>query len=407
MTSTTSFPSVTTRERMPWPSLLVLGGATFVMVTAEMLPTAVLGPMSEGLSTTEQRAAQLVSLWAAVVVLASFPLVALTRRFDRRVVIVVGTIALAASDVLTAAAPSYPAAVAARLVGAAAVGLLWASVNAHVADLVPDRLLGPAVSVVLGCATAGMVLGTPIARLLADGAGWRVSFLALGVLTALVAALVLVTVPAAAASSAGGRPGRAVDDGRPLAPVVTIAGLVALVLVGHYGAYTYITVLGEGAARALPGGTGTLLLAFGAASAVGLALTGRVGGRTLVALVVSVLATALALGALRAVAGQPLLGLVVVVAWGVASGAMPALAQTEIMRRAGTRHRALAGALIPVLFNGGIAIGAVLASLLVGAAGAAALPAPAAGVVLVAGLALALDARRASSRTPRTLRAAS
>src|SRR3954468_10904470 len=135
MTSTSPAPSSIVVGRMPWPSLLVLGAATFVMVTAEMLPTAVLRPMSAGLGAAETKVAQLVSLWAAVVVLASFPLVALTRRFDRRSVITVGAVVLAGSDLLTAAASSYPAAVMGRLLGAAAVGLLWASVNAHVAGL--------------------------------------------------------------------------------------------------------------------------------------------------------------------------------------------------------------------------------------------------------------------------------
>jgi predicted MFS family arabinose efflux permease len=354
-----------------------------------MLPTAVLRPMSEGLGAAETKVAQLVSLWAAVVVLASFPLVALTRRFDRRSVITVGAVVLAGSDLLTAAASSYPAAVAGRLLGAAAVGLLWASVNAHVAGLVPDRLLGPAVSVVLGCATSGLVVGTPIARVIADAAGWRVSFLVFGLLTAAVAALIPVVVPSAARVDVAERRGHETEGGPGIAPVLVIAGLVALVLVGHYGAYTYITVLAEAPARVLPGGIAVLLLAFGVASAAGLALAARVRRRTLTALAAAVIATALALAALRAVDADPLLGLAVVVGWGVASGAIPSLAQTEVMRRAGNRHRAVAGALIPVLFNGGIAIGAALASLLAGAAGAAALPLPSAGIVLVAGLALA------------------
>ena len=50
--TTTSNPIVdaTARptSRLPWPSLLVLGAATFVMVTAEMVPTAVLPEMSAG-----------------------------------------------------------------------------------------------------------------------------------------------------------------------------------------------------------------------------------------------------------------------------------------------------------------------------------------------------------------------
>lgn len=375
----------------------MLGAGTFVMVTAEMLPTAVLRPMSEGLSSTEARAAQLVSLWAAVVVLTSFPLVALTRRFDRRNVIVAGMAALAASDLVTSTVQTYAAAVAGRLLGAAAVGLLWASVNAHVADVVPDRLLGPAVSVVLGCATSGMVLGTPIARALADVTDWRISFLALGLLTALIAALVLVVVPPAAGRGAGAL--RAAGDSRhPIAPVLVIAGLVALALVGHYGAYTYITVLADGPAQVLPGGTGAMLLAFGVASAVGLAMAGLVRTRTVAALATAVVATAMTLAALRIAGAHPLLGVTLVVAWGVASGAIPALAQTEIMRLAGDRHRALAGALIPVLFNGGIAVGAVLASLLADAGGATALLLPSATVVLVAGLALLRAAPRSPAR---------
>lgn len=59
-------------HRLPWPSLIVLGAATWVMVTTEMLPTAVLAPMSLGLGVSEARTAQLVSVWAAVVVIASF-----------------------------------------------------------------------------------------------------------------------------------------------------------------------------------------------------------------------------------------------------------------------------------------------------------------------------------------------
>lgn len=71
-----------------------------------------------------------------------------------------------------------------------AVGLLWATVNAHVAGLVSDRLLGPAIAVVLGGATLGMVVGTPAARLLADLAGWRSAFAAVALMAAVVAVLV-------------------------------------------------------------------------------------------------------------------------------------------------------------------------------------------------------------------------
>jgi len=85
------------------------------------------------------------------------------------------------------------------------------------------------------------------------------------------------------------------------------------------------------------------------------------------------------------------------VLWGVASGALPPLAQTLILREAGREHRALAGALIPVVFNLGIAIGAALAAVVVGRGALAALPTLGAAVIAAAALGLVGTVRR--SRT--------
>jgi predicted MFS family arabinose efflux permease len=412
-------PSAPAADVLPWPSLLVLGAGTLLMVTAEMLPTAVLEQMSTGLGVAESSTGMLVSLWAAVVVVLSFPLVRLTRGRDRRAVIAGGLAVLALSSALTALAPTFQLAVGARILGASAVGLLWATTNAHVADLVPDRLLGRAVAVVLGGATLGMVVGTPLARLIADAAGWRAAFWALAVLGVLGAVAVRLVVARAAApaapaapatgaaadASTGGGPtagGSASASGGPTSvtwrgtgQLLAVTALVALVLVGHYGAYTYITRLTEVPAEALPGGMSALLLVFGLASAVGVALAGRLSDRTGPALVVSVAATALTVLALGVVDTNPAVGIAVVVAWGVVSGGMPPFAQTLILRLAGPERRSFAGALIPVLFNGGIAVGAALASWVVAGAGVTALPLLGAVVVGVAAAGLALSLRRA------------
>lgn len=366
-----------TTDRLPWPVLLTLGGATLVMVTGEMLPTAVLGPMSRGLGVPESAAGLLVSIWAAVVVVVSLPLVRLTRGLPRPAVIAGSLVAFALAAAATALAPSYGVVLVARTLGAAAVGLLWSTVNAHVADLVPDRLLGRATSVVLGGATLGMVLGTPTGRLVADLVGWRASFGVLAGASLVAAVLVLrVVPPAAVAPVTPVGPGE--RGGAPRAMLV-VTLLVALALVGHYGAYTYITRLAGPPALAL--------LVFGLASAVGVVLAGRVE-RTALGLVIATALTAGAVLAVSSVGSLPLVAL-----WGVASGALPPFAQTLILRLAGPGHRALAGALIPVLFNGGIAVGAALASGLVAAYGAGGLGLPAAVLVLVAAAGLARATR--------------
>ncbi|WGY04428.1 MFS transporter [Nocardioides sp. QY071] len=379
MTLTSPSPSTRTdtgTDRLPWPVLLTLGGATLVMVTGEMLPTAVLGPMSRGLAVSESAAGLLVSIWAAVVVVASIPLVRLTRGLPRQHVIAGSLVAFALAAAATALAPSYAVVLVARTLGAAAVGLLWSTVNAHVADLVPDRLLGRATSVVLGGATLGMVLGTPIGRVIADLAGWRASFVVLAGASLVAAALVLRVVPAAAAAGTTPEPG---ERGGALRPMLVVTVLVALALVGHYGAYTFVT--------RLAGPPAVALLVFGLASAVGVVLAGRVE-RTALGLVVATVLTAVAVVAVGAAGSLPLVAL-----WGVASGALPPFAQTLVLRLAGPGHRALAGALIPVLFNGGIAVGAALASGVVAAYGVGALGLPAAALVLVAAAGLARATR--------------
>lgn len=374
---------------LPWPALLVLGGATLVMVTGEMLPTAVLAPMSAGLGVSDSAAGLLVSIWAAVVVVASFPLVHLTRRLPRTTVITGSLLAFGLASALTALAPSYAVVVGARTLGAASVGLLWSTVNAHVADLVPDRLLGRATAVVLGGATLGMVLGTPIGRFVADLAGWRTAFWVLAVASTVAALLVRLVVPSGGPADRAAA-GEAPAGGGSLRPMVLVTGLVALVLVGHYGAFTFITRLGEPADAALPGGMGGVLLAFGLASAVGVALAGRVAGDTDRALVAATAATALSLLALGAAGHDRWLVLAAVVGWGVVSGALPPLAQTLVLRLAGPAHRTLAGALIPVLFNGGIAVGAAFAAGVVAVGGTGALAVPAAALVALAAAGLAL-----------------
>lgn len=400
-------------DRFPWFPLLVLGGATFTMVTAEMLPAAVLPQMSAGLGVSEPRIGMLVSVWAAVVVIGSFPLVRLTRRIDRRTVIVAALVVLAASAALTAMAPGYAPAVAARLLGALAVGLLWATTNAVTADLVADRHLARAVAVVLGGATLGMVFGLPAGSLVADAVGWRAAFSGLAGLALVAGVLVFLVVRAPVSAAGSGAPGETTSSGAAdaatradgsagraggIRPLLVLTLLVALLLVGHYGAYTFITRLVESPAAVVPGGVGTMLLVFGLASAAGVVLAGRFGARTERALLISSITTAAAVLALSVVDAHPAIGIVVVVAWATASGALPALAQTLILRLAGTEHRSFAGALIPVLFNLGIAVGAALASLVVGSTGIAALPALAAAVVAAAVVGLAVGHARRSPR---------
>lgn len=381
----------------------MLGAVTFVVVVGEMLPMAVLPQMSADLGVTEARTGLLVSLWAGVVVVGALPLARPARRWDRRAVVTVAMAVFAASSAWTAVADSYGAAVIARVLGAAACGLLWASVNAHVAAIVPDARLPRAVSVVLVGATLGTVLGVPAANLAADAADWRAGFWAVAALGVLVAAAVrLVVVP----ERPGARPAPApasdatpaVGDRARLRAALVVAGLAGLLMTGHFAAYTFITPLLGPTGDRVPGGVPALLLLYGVVSAIAVGLVGRVSvERTQAALTRAGAAVVLALAALAGLGAHPATDGALVVVWAAATAAVPALTQTLLFRIGGPGLRSTVGAIVPVTFNLGIAAGAALGSAVVDGVGLAWLPAPAAVVAAVAATALVALRRR---RTP-------
>lgn len=389
---------------MPWPSLLTLGATTFVVLTGEMLPTAVLPHMAADLGVSEARIGLLVSIWAATIVAASFPLVALTARWNRRDVVVGALVVFAGAGVLTAAADSFAVALVGRLLGAGVTGLLWSTVNAHTAAIVAERTLARAIAVVIGGATLGTVLGVPAAGLAAEALDWRAAMLAVAVAALVVAVAVQLVVVRGPDTAAAPTTQAAVGVPRPdpaLRAVLSVAGLAGIVLVGHYAAFTFITRLFADSAERLPGGMTGLLLVYGVTSAVAVLVVGYLGdahaalalevASGLVAL--ALLATTLATIAATTLGGHPAVGVGIVAVWGLASGALPPLVQTLIMQRGGPRLRRTAGTVVPVTFNLAIAAGAAAGSGVVGAWGVEALPAPAAAVVGIGVLGL-LSLRR-------------
>lgn len=383
----------TTAGPTPWSGLLTLAGATFVVVTGEMLPTAVLPHLAADLEVPVARAGLLVSVWAATVVLASFPLVRLTARFDRRRVIAVALAVFAGGNLVTALAGSFALAAGSRVVAAAATGLLWASVNAHSAALVPEHRIARAASVVLGGGTLGTVLAVPAGNAAAGLWGWRPVFVALSVLALLAATAVLTVLTPAPRSAVGG--GAAPDRRRQFRPLVTLAGLGGLVLAAHFAAFTFVTALLADRGSAVP--ASALLLLFGVLGAAGVALVGRVGDRyphgtgVAVAALVSV-----SLAALVLLGVHPALDVLLFAVWGVSTGAVGPAVQTAMMRAAGAEHRDTAGTLLPVAFNLGIALGAAAGSAVVDRFSLGLLPALATGLAVLATAGLAISARAAA-----------
>lgn len=385
------------RERvepaLPWPGLIALAASVFLSITIELLPTGLLPEMGAGLAVPETLIGLTVSVFAFTVVVTSAPLVAVTSRIPRRALLVAVLVVLAISTALSALAVEYWMLVAARVLGGIAHGVFWALVAASAARLVPERLIGRAVAIVLGGGTLALVIGVPAGTVLGQAIGWRGAFGVVAALTLLGAILVRLAMPAdhAGASPTAARY-RVRDAG--FWQVILVCAVTAVTMLGQYAVYTYVAPLITDLIGLDAGAVGPLLFVYGIAGAVGLVIAGsplaRHAARTMI-WSMAIAAVALVVLALDLASGASIAAFAV---WGVAFGAIPPLLQTRLLQAAPAGHRDAASALYTTAFNVGIGGGALIGSVLFGALGVVALPWLYAGVLVVAATVVAVGTSR-------------
>ncbi|MFC7493542.1 MFS transporter [Nocardioides sp. GCM10030259] len=376
----------TNDTRFPWLPILALAAGTLWTVTAELLPAGLLLDISDDTGVAPGSVGYLVTAWGLAIAVLSLPLTRLTRRIDRRTLLVSSLVVTGGATVLTALAPTYPLLTAARTLAAAAHGLFWALVVVTAGSLVAERYAARAIAVVVAGPTVGTVLAIPAATALGEASGWRSAFGVVGLLTVATGLLVRVALPQVPPAPAG-------EQGRrdPSVPVVVrVAVLGAVLLVAHFAAYTFIAPILTGPGGLSRSSVSMALLVFGAAGVVGLFVAPTLVGRLPHwSLPITGVLLAGSLVAVRAAGRSELLELGAVALWGVVIGAVPVVFQTRLLALASPAFRPTAGAVLVVAFNLGVASGAALGGTVNERLGAGALPVVGAALALIAALGLA------------------
>lgn len=370
MTATTRATTATASPRRAGAALAAISLATFCFVLVELLPGGLITVIAPELHTSIGRVGQLVSGYAAVVVVASVPLARATRRVPRRELLV-GTLVLAAvANGASALASGYGELFTSRVVAALAHSVFWAVAYPAATALFDQSQRGRVVArVAVGTALAP-VAGLPLALWAAQHTSWRVSFGAVAVLALGIAVAVRALLPA--------RPAYADEAGRGTRPnraaFTVLLGVTFLVVAGSLSVFTYSTPYLLDVAHLAPGALSPVLVGVGVAGVAGMMFAGRVldsrpVGTQLGALVLTTLAllTLVVGGARLPVA---IAGLLVV---GLCFPAFTVAVQFFTLHFApgGTDVASAAGS---ATFNLGTAAGTFAASFLVDAAGVRAVP---------------------------------
>ncbi|MGV9316864.1 MFS transporter [Streptomyces sp. NPDC003691] len=339
------------------PAVAAVALGIFAVVTTEILPIGLLTAIGGDFTVSDGTAGLTMTMPGLLAAVAAPVVTVATGRYDRRRMLVVLLLLLAGANLLAATATGYGAVLASRVLVGVVIGGFWSIAAGIAARLVPERSAPRATALIFAAVPLGSVLGVPLGTFAGEAYGWRTAFGAMAVLTLGTLLLVLVTVP-------------------PLPPVAVVRGAVLrdalrapgsgaallltfLVVLAHFGAYTYVTPFLEEVSGAGPTAVTLCLLGFGAAGIAGTFVGGAlVGRRPRTAFAGAAALLAAAVLALPVLGGSTGAAAVLLLVWGTAYGAVPVCSQ-HWFARAVPRAPEAASVLFTASFQATLSLGAL------------------------------------------------
>ncbi|MEU2516698.1 MFS transporter [Streptomyces syringium] len=346
-----------------WLAVFALALGTFSFVTTETLPIGLLPSIGAGVDVSVGTAGFLVTGFAAVAAITAAPLTTLCGRVDRKWLLAALLVAYVIGNLLATVASSYAMLLVARIVVALAHGVFWSIAAAIAVRLVPERHAVRSTAIVLGGISLASVLGVPLGTMVGQHSGWHTAFAAVAAIGFVVLVAVLFLLPSLPAQGSGSLAAlpRVLRNGR----LRTAVAVTALVMIGHFLAFTYIAPYLEDITGISEGMVGVLLLVFGVAGFVGNFIAGAVVGRSVRATLLGALAVMTAsLVLLWAFGDSKAAAVTLLIVWGLAFAALPVGLQTWVLELAKEESDA-ASSLYVAAFNGAIAIGSLVGGLIV------------------------------------------
>nr|WP_233176540.1 MFS transporter [Dyella sp. ASV24] len=342
----------------------------FITVLTECIVAGLLPAMSHDLRISEALVGQLTTVYAVGSMLTAIPVVKFTSHLPRRPLLLAALIGFALVNSAMAWSQSYALMMVTRFFAGVAAGLLWSLVAGYASRMVAPHQQGRAIAVAMLGTPLAMTIGIPAGTWLSQLIGWRWVFGLMSLLSLVLVAWARATLPPV--------PGLPPQTQGRLRDVVALPGLLPVYVVmlfavlAHNVLYTYIAPFAalSGAQASLD----RLLLLFGVASVVSIAITGALIDRWMRPLMV--IGTGLFLVAALAMALWPHSSAVLVGAmlvWGLGFGGAATLIQTAVARRAGEQQD-LGQSLVVVGWNLAIAGGGVVGGVLLKTAGVVMLP---------------------------------
>ncbi|HET7478581.1 MAG TPA: MFS transporter [Rubrobacteraceae bacterium] len=351
--------------------LFVLALGTFAIGTGSFVFAGLLEGVAEDLSVSVGAAGHLVTVFAVTYAVSSPVLATFTGAVSRRRLLIVSLTLFSVANALAVVAPTFELLLLCRVLAAGGAAAFTPTAAAVAASIAPPGGRGKALSIVTGGLTVSFVVGIPLGSVIGTYAGWRTTFVMVGVMGLAAVLGIRALLP-----DVEGPPPVSLRErvGVLKHPAIVAAlGLTAFGMMGGFVAFTYISPLLGTLTGFGGGGVSGLLFLFGVAALFGNSLGGygadNAGyGRLMAAILIVLSFSLLALSGLFVVAGSALAiaGVVAVLAaWGIAGFAINPLQQYRVIQLAPTQSNVALSLNASAIYLGQ-GVGASIGSLVLG-----------------------------------------
>ena len=372
--------SMTKQEKpMPYMALLAFAMTGFICIMTETIPAGLLPEISHDLAIPLSTAGQWVTAYALGSLFAAIPLTIATRAWSRRTVLLTTVLGFILFNSLTALSTNLVLTFTARFLAGACAGLAWSLLASYARRIVEPYQQGKAMAIAMVGTPIALSAGVPLGTWLGQVLGWRLTFGAMSLLSALLIVWIILCVPNVA--------GQSKQMKLEFSKVLHIKGVkpvLAVVLtwmLAHNILYTYIAPFVQ------PSGMNShvqwVLMIFGLTSLVGIVITGKLIDKYLRKMVlISLLCFFLVAVIFILFIKSSDVILIGTAIWGLTFGGAATLLNTALADAAG-EWAELAMSLTVVSWNSAISLGGIVGGVLLQFYGTSSLPVTLAGLLFV------------------------
>lgn len=347
-----------------WLPLIGLTFAVFVFNTSEFMPIGLLTDIATDLNISEARAGLLISVYAWVVAIMSLPLMIMVSKMELKRLLLSIIALFVVSHVASAFAEGYYTLMLSRIGVACSHAIFWSIAPPLAVRTVPDGKRALGLSTIATGSSVAMVVGLPLGRVVGLYVGWRMTFLSIAIISALIFIFIAVVFPKL--QSRGKFAFKQLPDLLHNRVLVGVFIMSVLFATAHYTGYSYIEPFLSKVAALSPDVVTLVLIVFGASGMLGsISFSKYYMANRRRFMFVMTIGPALCLLLLQVAAASLLSVVVVCIMWGAMATAFNIAFQDNTIRFAPENATSIGMSIFSGIFNLGIGSGAYVGGLVV------------------------------------------